>query len=69
MDSPYTLDETQYTQRDTLMNFWYTDIEMVSISDETTVTIRVRQSDAANIDFLLGLGAGLTFNPDAAANP
>lgn len=66
--APYTLDETQYTQRDTIMNFWYTDLEVIRIVDETNVTIRLPQSDAANLEFLMAQGVKLTFIPDASQN-
>jgi|GEM_PF-4171508 len=65
VDAPYSLDNIQYSQRDTMMQFWLTDIEMVSIVDETTVTIRLPETFAANLDFLMSQDFGLTFQPDA----
>lgn len=66
-DAPYSLDETQYTQRDVTMNFWYTDLEVVSITDGTNVVISLPRADAENLDFMLQHGADLTFLPDAQA--
>jgi hypothetical protein len=52
-DLPYSLDETQYTQQGEMMNFWYTDLEVVSIADGTNVVIRLPHADTENLDFIL----------------
>ena len=61
-DAP-NLDTVQFTERDTTMNFWFTDLDVVSITDGTSVVIRLPETDAANLDYLLAQGAELTFIP------
>ncbi|MFN8528402.1 MAG: hypothetical protein U0670_07310 [Anaerolineae bacterium] len=62
-DLPASIDHVPYTQSGDDMHFWFKDLEVVSIVDGTTVTIRVPQADAANLDYLIGLHATLTFVP------
>ncbi len=59
------LDQIHYTQQDTQMTFWFTDLDVVSVTGGTQVVIRLPRADAAGLDFLLKQGAKLTFNPDA----
>lgn len=61
---PAVIDGIPYTQRDTIMNFWFKNIVLVSIENGTTVTIRLPQSDADNLDYLLNLPTNLVFVPD-----
>ncbi len=61
--SPFSLDNIQFTQRDKLMQFWFTNITVVSITNGTEVVINLPASDAANLDFLLKKGAKLEFIP------
>ena len=63
MDAPYSLDTTQFTQRDRLMQFWLTNLEVVSITDGTQVVIRLPASDAANLEYMQGVGATLAYIP------
>lgn len=64
-DAP-NLDAVQFTERDTTMNFWFTDLDVVSITDGTSVVIRLPGTDAANLDYLLAQGAELTFIPQTS---
>ncbi len=65
-DAPASLDGIQYTQRDTIMNFWFTDIERMNLTEPTEVVVRLPQADAVALEFLLSQpGVGMTFNPDA----
>lgn len=61
--APYSLDSIQFTQRDKLMQFWFTNLKVVSITNGTDVVINLPASDAANLDFLLKKGATLSFIP------
>jgi flagella basal body P-ring formation protein FlgA len=61
---PYPIDNVPYTQYDDLMQFWFKNLEVVSIEDGTQVTIQLPEDDAANLDYLLDLQASLTFVPD-----
>ncbi|MBC8171134.1 MAG: hypothetical protein H7X77_05665, partial [Anaerolineae bacterium] len=70
LDLPASIEHIQYTRRDTRMQFWYTNIEMVSLENGTEVTLRLPKADADNLAFLLKLNSiSLTFQPDAATNP
>jgi len=61
---PAVIDNIPYTQRDTIMNFWFKNLELVSVENGTTVTIRLPQADADNLDYLLHLPTSLSFVPD-----
>ncbi len=61
---PAVIDGVPYTQRAEIMNFWFKNIELVSIENGTTVTIRLPQADADNLDYLLQLPISLSFIPD-----
>jgi flagella basal body P-ring formation protein FlgA len=60
----YSIDGIAYTQRDDLIQFWFKDLEVVSIEDGTEVTIRLPEGDAINLDYLIELRASMTFVPD-----
>lgn len=49
---------------DTLLQFWFKDIKVMGIENETTVTIQLPKADAENLDYLISIGAKLTFVPD-----
>lgn len=59
------LEHVGYTERSGTMNFWFTDIDVISITDETEVVIRLPETQAAALDFLISRGAAFGFNPDA----
>jgi flagella basal body P-ring formation protein FlgA len=61
---PASIDHIPYTQRDDLMQFWFKNLEMVSIENGTQVTIRLPRGDAANLDYLINLRASMSFVPD-----
>lgn len=63
-DAP-NLDLVMFTQRDTIMNFWFTDLDVVSITDGTEVVIRLPEANASALDFLLAQGADLSFIPQS----
>ncbi|HEX2622108.1 MAG TPA: hypothetical protein VHL11_18250, partial [Phototrophicaceae bacterium] len=66
VDLPASIDHIQYTQSDTRMQFWFTNLELISVENGTEVTIRLPKADADNLDFLLKLDDhSLTFLPDA----
>lgn len=68
-DAPAGLDNIQYTNQDGLMQFWFTNIHMVSITNGTEVVISLTEADATTLDFLLTQeGITFTFNPDADTN-
>lgn len=66
---PASIDHIPFTSNGDTLHFWFKDLELVSVEDGTTVTIRLPGDDAANLDYLLGLGMELTFTPDADSYP
>jgi len=61
--APYALDSIQYTQSEKRMQFWFTKLDVFSITEGTTVVIHLPASNAALLDFLLKKGATLEFVP------
>lgn len=59
------LDAVQYTQQDTTMNFWFTDLDVISVINGTDAAIWLPETDAAALDYPLTHGAHLSFVPDA----
>ncbi|MFN8379605.1 MAG: SAF domain-containing protein [Anaerolineae bacterium] len=68
MELPAPIDVVQFTMNGNTLQFWFTDLDVVSIVRGTAVTIRLAKSDAENLDFLIDLGARLTFQPNANQN-
>jgi len=60
-----SINNIEFTGPDNRLNFWFKNLEVVSIVEGTTVTIRLPAGDAANLDYLINQGAELTFLPDA----
>jgi flagella basal body P-ring formation protein FlgA len=61
--APYSLDSIQFTQHEDRMEFWFTNLKVVSITNGTNVIISLPMSDAALLGFLLKKGATLEFIP------
>jgi hypothetical protein len=61
--APYSLDSIQFTQHEDQMEFWFTNLKVVNITNGTDVTISLPTSDAALLGFLLKKGATLEFIP------
>jgi hypothetical protein len=64
VDLPAPFNHIQATAMDTLLQFWFKDIKVMGIENETTVTIQLPKADAENLDYLISIGAKLTFVPD-----
>lgn len=65
-DLPASIDAVKFTANDDTLQFWFTNLEVVHHADDgMSVTIRLPQADAVNLEYLIGVGAGLTFQPDA----
>ncbi len=63
-DLPASIDAIPYTEDNGSMQFWFKNLEVVTIENNTEVTIRLSNSDAENLDYLINLGASLSFRPD-----
>ncbi len=62
---PASIDHIQFTGPDNRLTFWFTDLELVSVEAGTSVTIRLTQSDADILDYLIENHADVSFIPDA----
>lgn len=63
---PTSIDAIPFTSNGDTLHFWFKNIEVVSITNNgRTITMRMPEADAANLDFLIKRNMELTFVPDA----
>lgn len=65
---PASIDHIDFTGPEGMLNFWFEDIEVVSIVDGVNVTVRMPRADAENLEYLFNLEAQIQFIPDQALN-
>lgn len=61
---PSSIDSIPFTFNGNTLRFWFKDIELVSVTHGTAVTIRLPKGDAANLDRLMDWSMNWSMIPD-----